>query len=438
MKLAILFRPGAVLRIGKRSNSNYPPIHESAQRGLCRSAFVIVGFLPTMAVFVLCCLQFLPAFQLWRAQSISSWLSNKLGVDALVATVEPLSPGQYRLTGVRFLHPESRATLGRISSVLVKQSAGCWELDVEEASFDGPYLASTWQLLHDCFLCRPYAYTPITKVNCRKLEVRHLDTDMELSELRVEVFPKPEDTFVMARFASDRSANSNNRCELMMHRFHIEDQLATEWKLDTKSNSLPCEFIRPLIPATAKLGNRASMRGMFAVSQYGNQWKCTLKNAMFNEVDFASLTTQSAHSMVGTGWIWIDQAEVSSRAVQLLSGWIQVDNGRLAISTLQAAEQLLAIELPRTIQANVSSLLFGKLLCRFRLDTSGLAFEGGMQASEKLKGNTLLADAAGTLAVKKNTSLIPIQNVYQLIQSGGPVVTASTQSSGTIERTPVR
>lgn len=148
-------KTSTVLRMARRRFTTKWQMHESSQRGLCRAAFVLLGVLPLLAVIVLSVAQYIPAYQARRAASWSSWLSNRLGVNVQIAAVELLAPERYVLHGLKIAHPESRAALGRVRSVAVSHEGAAWVIKLDTPELETRQLATTWQMLHDWFVCRP-------------------------------------------------------------------------------------------------------------------------------------------------------------------------------------------------------------------------------------------------------------------------------------------
>jgi hypothetical protein len=461
---------------------------------------MLAGFLPVLLTLVFCIVQSLSVYQLWRAQSCSTWLSNKLGVDVQVAAVESLTPNRYVLHGVRLTHPESRISLGRVRSVEVTQTMGTWKLQLMAPEIDGRQLMVAWQLVHDWFVCRPHAYTPVTKIVCNQLEVLNLGAgDQSLRNLTVEIFPKADVSDVLAKFCMEGDADNCNPTVLKIHRQHTEEQLETflkmqtgttaipasllepllsqvesfgiaaafhgdleltqrpdSWKVKTKfhleakgsaetpthisisrnhvgqqwtteltvaSNlPLPCTLVRSLLPQVEAFGDQSTFRGAsLHVIQQGTAWRANLEDVWLTSIDFTSLTSSMETPVVGQGFLWLKQAEIGSAGLNEAKGAIGIGQGRLEVTTLEAGKRLLGIELPRPPQSAVGSLPFEQIKAAFALNRTGLSLQGEVEPTY----NTLIADAVGTLAVKKNSNVIPIQNLYELLRYRPPVITAS-------------
>ncbi len=428
--------------MAKRNVPTKWQMHESSQRGLCRGAFVLLGVLPLVFVVGLSIAQFIPAYQERRANDWSAWLSARLGVDVQVAAVESLAPERYVLHGLKLSHPESRAALGRVRSVAVSRLENGWKVKLSEPELETRQLAATWQMIHDWFVCRPQAAAPPLRIECDALRIHEVDSDESLNQISIDIYAQAERTVVGAQFRMPTASPDSKPSIMRIVRQHGDRHLSTVMELDSGLNALPVSLIAPVFPLVQSLGQHAVFQGRLAVHQRNKAWQVSVSQSWFAGVDFGQLTSRIASRITGDGWIWCEGLNVTDRGLQTAAGGVMVKHGRIEGNLLNASQRLLGVALPRPVQvADVRLHSFEQLRAMFEIAPGTFKLAGGVEktletsGAKQLTPGTLIADAAGGLAVRSSYEPMPIQNLVAALGFGQTVSSASATDSGDFEKT---
>ena len=422
--------------MARRKTNTKLQMHESSQRGLCRAAFVLLGVSPLLLVIAFSITQFIPAYQTLRANAWSSWLSGRLGVEVQVAAVESLAPECYVLHGLRLSHPESRASLGRIRSIAVSRKGAVWSIQLDEPEFESRQLAATWRMIHDWFVCRPQIAQPAIRIVCDDLRLRELDQVQSLEQIAVEIYSQAERTVVGAEFRMPRAVPGSKASLVRIVRQHSDRHLSTVLELDSGAAGLPCNLISPVLPFVQQLGDRAVFQGKLALRQRDSAWEANITQSFLVGVDFGRLTAGLNSCVTGEGFIWCENFMVTDAGLQNAYGKASVEHGRIDNNLLNASQHTLKVELPSVQSANVGLHSFEQLQAIFDIAPGTFRLAGGVEKTlpdtqgrtRQLPLGTLIADAAGPIAVRSNFEPMPLQNLLNALVYDAGVTTASANS----------
>lgn len=417
-------------------------MHESSQRGLCRAAFVLLGFAPLLLVIAFSIAQFVPAYQEYRAHYWSTWLSTRLGVDVQVAAVELLAPEHYVLHGLRLSHPESRASLGRIRSVQVKLKASesKWSIELDQPEFETRQLSATWRMIHDWFVCRPQVTQPKIEISCPRLSIREMDSEQILEKIFVVIYPRADQTIVDSKFHMAGAEPNANPSHLIIGRRHSDRHLSTNFQLVSGSTGLPCNLISPVLPVAQRLGDRAIFLGTLSLYQTNSGWLFNLKDSWLVNVDYSKINPGIVSHVTNDNFVRLDNLTVTDHGLHKAKGGIKVVHGRIDGDLLNASQQTLGVNLTRPVKTAGVAQSFEQFGASFEIETKQGIFKlcGGLQntlpdslgVSRPLAPGTLVADASGEIAVRSNyDELLPLQSLVTTLEYHQGVTTASATSS---------
>jgi hypothetical protein len=196
-------------------------------------------------------------------------------------------------------------------------------------------------------------------------------------------------------------------------------------------------MIAPLFPELKTLGEQASIIGKVTLQRRNFTWEMELENAGLTGVDFGQLTAGLDKRVAGGGWIWCQQAAINDRGLRSMSGIINIERGRIDQRLLSDSGRYLGVSLPREVQfAQVPLHSFEQLRVTFAISPQQLIFGGlvekSIDGSRKFQPGTLIADAAGELAISRGAQPLPLQNVVALLSDAPEVSTVSAQIPSTI------
>ena len=412
-------------------------LHESSQRGMCRAAFVLLGVGPLLLVIGLSIAQFIPAYQEHRAHAWSTWLSGRLGVDVQITAVESLAPERFVLHGLRLSHPESRASLGRIRSVAVIRKAAMWSIQLDRPEFETRQLSATWHIIHDWFVCRPQTAQPALRIECEELRLRDADQEQSLEQLAVEIYSQAERTVVGAQFRMQKAEPGSKSSSLRIVRQHSDRHLSTTLELESGPVGLACNLISPVLPVVQQLGDGAVFLGQLSLHQRNNAWQVNVTKSWLAGIDFGRLTSGLDSYVTDGNLIWFENLKVTDRGLQTAAGGVTVKHGRIDGNLLLASQQALGVALPRVAQVKNVEQSFEQLQAMFEISPGVFKLYGGVEQtlpdsagrSRPLTPGTLIADAAGEIAVHANFDPLPLHNLVSVLSFDQGVTTASANSS---------
>lgn len=426
--------------MARRKTSVKWQMHESSQRGLCRTAFVLFGVGPLLLVITFSIAQFIPAYQEQRAAYWSTWLSGRLGVDVQVAAVESLAPERFVLHGLRLSHPESRAALGRIRSVTISRRAAKWSIQLDQTELENRHLAATWRIVHDWFVCRPQLAQPAIRIECNDLRLRDPDEEQALEQLAIEIYTQSERTVVGAEFRMPTTRPDSPASLLRIVRQHSDRHLLTVLELDSGPTDLPCKLVSPALPEILRLGDHAVFRGKLSLTQRNSAWQVNLSDSLIGGIDFGRWTSGLNSFVTGEGLISCENFKVTDRGLQYAYGKVTAEDGRINGNLLKACQQRLGVTvLPPVQTSNVAVHSFEQLQAYFEIAPGTIKLVGGVETtrpdaygrSRPLAPGTLIADAAGEIAHRSSIESIPIQNLVSTLDYG-QVVPATANSTGSV------
>lgn len=368
-------------------------LHETTQRLLCRLAFVLLGFMPLIACSLFAAAQYFPGYQRWRAEQAESWLAQQLGLDVEIAAVESKSPTHYALHGVRFIHPESRAAIGRVRQIDVQLRRGQRLVHMREPELEGRQLAATWKIVHDWFLCRPQRYAHMAAFTMDQLTVRGmLDVDT-ISDIAVKMLPSENALLLEIDFVLNHALASqpSTASQLIIRRDHRENQLLTDIQLRS-TVPLPCALVAGLVPQVQRLGQYATFSGVLDFHLRNASWEASLTNSSFQQIDFGQLSQDTGAGISAMGRIDLKQAIVADHYVKYADGSVRLGPGRIDSALLRAMGEHMGVELRLTNSVSVHA--FDAAGWYVRIHPQGMQLAGGLGPA----GDALFTDGLGGLA----------------------------------------
>ncbi len=396
------------------------------------------GAAPLVFAIVYCIAQFLPAYQQHRANVWSTWLSGRLGVDVQVAAVELQAPEKFVLHGLRFSHPESRASLGRIRAVAISRKAAVWSIQLDQPEFETRQLAATWRMIHDWFVCRPQSAQPAIRIECPVLRLRELEQEQSLEQLVVEIYTQADRTVVGAEFRMPTSEPNSKPSQLKIVRQHSDRHLSTILDLESGPTGLPCNLVAPMFPSVQQLGDRAIFLGKLSLYQRNNAWQANVTQSWLAGVDFRQITSRIESYVTDKNLIWFDTLKVTDRGLQNASGGIKINHGRIDCELLGASKSMLGVSLPRVVQAAGGAQSFEQFLALFEISPGVFKLSGCLEETlpdtlgntRPLAAGTLIADATGEIAIRSNfNDAMPLESLVSAFSSCQRVTAASATSS---------
>ncbi len=398
-------------------------LHESTQRGLCRLAFVLCGLLPVLGCLICCAAEFLPAYQRWRAQRWEQQLSAQLGLSIEIAAVESLSPEKVRLRGLRLVHPETQASLGRAATAEIESYRGQWCVRLQQLEVEGRQMADLWTLLHDWYLCRPVLHSQSTHLEIDALTIHDADRDTQLSELSLRLLPEEALLQLAISFRHQQLGNPSKSAanspadspdaitQLLIKRNHQANHLMTEMVLNT-GQALPCRLMAGIDPRFARLGDAATFNGRANLILERDTWRLKLTRAHVEQLDFGTLTHGTQAAVTAMGGVHCEEAIIRNGRVEYAMGRVSMGPGRLSSPLLQSLGHYLDVTLRQSPSVAIHAF--------DAVDFSIGIHRAGLRLAGLLPGDSLMDDGLGSLASRpaQDWALdIPLERIVLALDS---------------------
>ena len=408
--------------MASRGQTSRFQLHESTQRGLCRLAFILFGLLPLICGLVFSALEFVPAYQRWRTSKWEDWLSTQLGIHVELAVLENRAPDRWVLHGVRLLHPESGATLGRVPQVEVLSRGKRWSILLHEPELERRQLTTTWKMVHDWFLCRPQRYSQAAAIGANHLIIRGPNASDEFTNIVVRMQPEENELALDIQFRMSPTlqpsgtstaqlvAKKEPASLLKIRRNHAENRLMTNLQLQT-ATPLPCELFHGLLPSTANLGEQATFTGLLDWQMRSAQWQLQFTDVSLQQVDFGNVGRWLGNKLSGQGMIYIHQASISNNHLESAVATIAATGpGSISSDLLAGVGRHLDIDVRQTNPVAIHA--FEHAAFTVNIEPQRLQLVG------RLPGGAIFRDAVGPLASRpqaKWDTTVPLAKVIDLL-----------------------
>ncbi len=304
-------------------------MQESAQRSLCRLAFVLFAIIPTTLIVCTWFWSIAPWSQYWTAQTWERRISLNLGVDVQLARVENFAPYSYRFHHVTVKHSETGDLIAVIPSIEFQQRQSAWHLRLQSPKVELEQAAHLTQSIHQRYLCQPNLAFPFTFCSIRDMTLMRETPVMESICLEAQFQYQKDKTSFHARF--DLATNdASTSASLDIERHHNLASPFTGWLLQTGGVTIPCAVMASFQSVTTKLGPDATFQGDVRWEQGVVDSRAALRG-IFQNVRFQNAPVAMASS--GTlppnnkGSIRVDFAQVMNGLIVQADGLVTMDSG---------------------------------------------------------------------------------------------------------------
>ncbi len=330
-------------------------------RSICQLTFVGLGVLPLALCITWSLWQFSPLHQHRQARVWGELLSSQLGLRVSVAAFETRSPERFALHEIRLTHPETKAELGRIRLVEVQRLSGKWWIRLGQTELEGRHTATTWNLIHNAWLCRPQPTLQSVEISAAGCTIHGPTGDQLLQEITIVSPPTVDSTTVEIAFgmAANASTTTSQKSAALAHaasnptdkhqikldltRFHQQDELRTVLHLRTGATGLPCSLLAGLSPAIESLGAEASFSGSLDLTMRGSSWRGVLSNSVLAGIDLNQLTGGAGLALSGQAVLEVEQLEINDQRIELARGRGAITSGQISGELFHGLHQHLGV-----------------------------------------------------------------------------------------------
>jgi len=336
-------------------------MQESAQRSLCRLAFVLFAIVPTLLIACGWFWSITPWSQYWTARAWERRISLNLGVDVELARVENFAPYSFRFHSVTVKHAETGDLIAVIPSIEFQQRPSAWHLRLQAPKVELEQAAHLAHSVHQRYLCQPNLAFPLTLCSIRDMTLMRETPVMESIYLESRFQYQKDKTSFNARF--DLATNDASKsASLDIERHHNIASPFTGWLLQTGGVAVPCAVFASFQSVATKLGPDASFQGDVRWEQGAVDSRAALSGVFQNvRLQNEPIAMAASHALVpnSKGSIRVDLAQAMNGHIVQADGLVTLDSGHQSELSVWLADQ----SLPR---ANVQPANYADPAVRLR------------------------------------------------------------------------
>ena len=352
-------------------------MHESTQRELCRLIFIFLGLIPLIAIASFSVIRNTPWYQRFQKEQWQQRISDDLGVEVRISSIEFPGPDRIRARNLVCLHPETGKKILTVSQVNASRDRAGWTVDLVSPELNGPQIQNAMQVIHDWFICRPQKSASLLNLSVPELLVRNEDGNTKLQHIEVGLKPTESVSSLFIKFSIEGQPFAEPNF-LKIERNHAIDTPTTLVKL-ISNNSIPCRVLSQRFPSFLYLGDQAGFRGTMAWAYSDQHWETSI-NGIFTSIDFAVATSRIGSPIRGAGDLSIAARFADSGLLEANGSIISIgSSGTVNAEWFQRALQLLGLRLNNPEEMKHLKEKFSALTqvaAQFKLDPNGLTING--------------------------------------------------------------
>jgi hypothetical protein len=287
---------------------------------------------------------------------------------------ERVAPSTIHLHGLRVLEPETRlevASVRRLEWVSGKEQTS---ILLHQPELQSSQLESTWQLIHDRFLCRPELTARPVEVVGNDLTIHSRTGPLSVRDVLAWIQPREHAVEATIQCVLANSS-SNSPVDIKVHRDRSGEQPVTNWTVHANGSPLPCSALAEYLPLMASLGSDAEFSGTMSWQLGANHWWIDLGGSFFTHVSLDRLFEQHAHRLSGTAEIRFKRCRIEpfNRRSDIV-GTLHAKDGMIGRSLLLSSHQHLGfgVRMPE----GVGDVEYDRLALAFDLNNTKLKLSG--------------------------------------------------------------
>ena len=374
------------------------PLYDHTRRQVCMAAFLGLCVLPTLAVSGWSVSRRLP----WHKLAEEQRLSQELGLDVSIGSMQHTLPGVVRYTGLRLSDPETGQELFRCTELAatwtsMTDSHGQTRGAIVLAAREAESAASGWERLHEVLRRRLECQGGRPEIEVRmtadRWTVRSGDESEVLQVVEgsgIGLMPNG----IQAQLAfRPPGAGSPQPVRMRIVRNRQVSPPANGFDMDTGPGFVPCRLLATYLKEAAVLGPNCRFSGHFSTNDTPDGWSGDLSGQLIG-VDLGRLARENAAPTIsGTAEITIQKARFQRGRIDEVAGRIVSGPGALGGRMLAALATHLRLAPSPQAAITGESLAFDRLGVDFWIDNRGISVAGhcaGMQGAVAVAGDHVI------------------------------------------------
>jgi hypothetical protein len=408
--------------------------HETTRKRICRTAFVLLCLVPTVATAAWIVDRRLPSHAAAQAARVGAFLQ----VQVELAGYREPRPNSIRCDAVTLADGAAGGALVRLQGIRLVNLGGTYSITADGATIEPRQVAVL-----------------ASKLASWLASSEALAADIQIGRIAIDVVGR-EVVLGAAKARLDRDSSGAARLRVVIRALNSSPdekpsvQVVVE-RSATKPDATTVAILEAFTPLPAAA--LAGVPGLDAVDADANfagvvRWtlnadgvtgaaKCRLDNVELGSV----LPVGSPHVAIGRGAVTLTDFSWRQRRLERLVGALTVEMAEVSLSLLAAAvKHLYCVQASDGVNTTGSKLLIDvdRLACRFVLDRNGLTVTGDMPASDRLPAGCLATSGGVCLLMQPQYVDVPTGAWVQFV--AGPAnswVPASAEAVKVAERLPL-
>ncbi len=390
-------------------------LHETTQRRVCRTAFVLGCVLPTLCAIAWVTYLHRP----WRESDWQQMLRQQLHVQATVGEVRSPSPGITELVDLEFSDLRSGQLLGSIDELRItgwasKTALAAARVEISAEQF--PAFASviaTWLASEDDSRLQMQAET-LRLVGPR-------GELFELANIRLQSLVGADTHKQIKLLASPIETGEGTRSTVQLIVDH--DSTQSMVTLETQNESLPAWLLADLVPGMGGCAG-ASFTGRLQIASTSQQPSGSMTGRL-EGIDLQSwVGSGSPHQLRGTASLHLESLKWKGPSIEIARGHLRADAGKVSHSLLALlserhyfplGQQLEGAEIPAD-----RMLDFDELACHFQISRAGIEISGACETSKSGSSRGLLANDGQLLLREPKYRVLQVARLVQVLATMQP------------------
>jgi hypothetical protein len=404
-------------------------MHESTRRLICRSVFLLLCLLPTIAVSLWIGVIRSSTYQAMQRASWQRELSRQWGLTVTLQAVSQPRRGVTLLDGIRVCDPETEALIAEIRQVEVGAHGGSRVVIAAQPEVQGDQLARLWTAFHERFLRSDPGSVPPAQIHAGELTIHREDRarSSTLTDVRCSIHVAVEGP--QARFEfRDVALQMAEPARVRVTRNRQLSPPATRWELDTRGTPLPCSLLADHLPALRWLGAESTFQGSVDLTQMPGGWHGELAGR-FRSVDLDQLVSERYdHRLTGIAEVLLRRARFQHGKLSDAAGDLSCQGGIVSRSLLAQADKALGVVADTRVRALEADMLwrYRELKFGFEINPEGLQIIGHCEHPSQ---GVVMTDQYGPLLTDQPREIAQVVALVQTLASpNGQQVPATAEA----------
>jgi hypothetical protein len=416
------------------------PLYDHTRRQICMTAFLGLCVLPTLAVTGGSIARRLP----WHRQAEEQRLSQELGLDVSIGSMQHTQPGVVRYAGLKLSDPETGEELFRCAELAatwtsMTDSHGQTRPAIVLAAAQAESATTAWQRLHEvlrrqleCLGGRPEVEIRVTADQW----TLHSGDETQVLQVVEGTGVGLMSNGIQAQLAFRLpGASSSQPVRMRIARNRQISPPENEFDLETGPNFVPCRLLAAGLKELSALGPNCRFSGCLQTFSAPGGWSGDLSGRL-SAVDLGYLARENfAATITGTADITLQKVKFQRGRIDEVSGRIASGPGQLGPGLSAALVKHMRFVPAPQMPVTGESLAFDRLGLDFWIDSRGVSIAGHCAGMLGV-GMPGAVAVAGDRAILSQPAVRP-QPVAALIQAlvpGGEISIPATRQTGWLAR----